>query len=283
VPGQFVAPVEGVAKNAHDRDPYNIPADVKPKVDRPNVDDDPFTGPDRMVSQNTSATRSPAVHVEPGDAVVRTDRPQATGSEAMRLQQLDDDFRRIVRLKTGEWDFAAVESGYRSLRQSASTPELEAQLDQRFAALTKYQKIKDQYDDFVRLTKETAARDALLLGMQPGEAPTVVGRPPQPVHPSQPIPSQPLQQAPRQPPAAPRRLDGAGIVQRSAISAPGFPAHVLLAPNGRILAYLQSSGTVDLDRYIGQSMGVTGARTYRTDLKADFIEVESLTPVRLRP
>jgi hypothetical protein len=53
-------------------------------------------------------------------------------------------------------------------------------------------------------------------------------------------------------------------------------------PNGRPLAYLQGDG-VDLDKYLGESMGLTGERSFRRDLNLDFMIVRGLQPVRLKP
>jgi hypothetical protein len=87
---------------------------------------------------------------------------------------------------------------------------------------------------------------------------------------------------PRQvrPPGSPP-LDGAGIVQRAAATFPNGPSHVLLAPNGRILAYLQADRGVNLDAYVGRQMGIMGARAYRPELQTDLIVVRGMLPVRL--
>jgi hypothetical protein len=87
---------------------------------------------------------------------------------------------------------------------------------------------------------------------------------------------------PRQvrPPGSPP-LDGAGIIQRAAATSPNGPRHVLLAPNGRILAYLQADRGVNLDAYVGRQMGIMGARTYRPELQTDLIVVRGIIPVRL--
>jgi len=76
-------------------------------------------------------------------------------------------------------------------------------------------------------------------------------------------------------------LDGAGIVQRAAATSPNGPRHVLLAPNGRILAYLQPERGINLDAYVGRPMGIMGLRTYRSELQADLIIVRGMIPVRL--
>lgn len=287
VPGQFVVPVDAVAKADHDRSPFNIPADLKPEIAKPKVQPDPFDEPERAVSNNASeGNRTTTATVKPGDAIARNE-PQANAGEVEQLHSLDLEFRRIVRLETAQWDFRSLEDGYRQLQLNASTPEFESQLSQRFAALSKYQKIKDQYDDFVRLTQETAERDARLIGLPPGAAPPVMSRSaaPRTVNPPAAAPQpQNVRRAPAQPSPPPQqKFDGAGIIQRSAVAVPGYPAHVLLAPNGQILAYLQPTADMDLNRYLGQPMGVIGTRTYRTDLQSDFIEVRGLVPVQLRP
>jgi hypothetical protein len=123
-------------------------------------------------------------------------------------------------------------------------------------------------------------------GSQQGPQPTVAA----------PMPSQgPMSQSPSAPmtppmappqqirPQAPGGLDGAGIVQQAATPIPGGPRHVLLAPNGRILAYLYPDRGVNLDAYVGRSMGVFGPRSYRAELRNDLIVVRGVVPVRLVP
>ena len=115
-----------------------------------------------------------------------------------------------------------------------------------------------------------------------------------------PVQQSPMQQQPiRQTPqssatpvlAAPRQirpqagggLDGAGIIQRAATPVAGGPRHVLLAPNGRILAYLYPDRGINLDAYIGRPMGVVGSRAYRSELRTDLIVVRGMVPVHLAP
>jgi hypothetical protein len=74
------------------------------------------------------------------------------------------------------------------------------------------------------------------------------------------------------------RFIGAGIVQR----APGTgDTYVLMTPSGRILADLKATGNVQLERYIGQQVGVQGSRWSEKE-KRDMIEVSGLEPVRIR-
>ena len=72
-------------------------------------------------------------------------------------------------------------------------------------------------------------------------------------------------------------------MQRSALFRPGIPSHVLLAPDGRVLSYLQAGPGINLDQHIGKSVGITGARGFRRELNADLMIVRGLTPVKLQP
>lgn len=83
-------------------------------------------------------------------------------------------------------------------------------------------------------------------------------------------------------PFLPRKFDGAGIVQRAAASQSGAPQYVLLAPDGRVLTYLQPGPGVNLEAYVGKSMGLLGQRAFRQDLNADLLVVRQATPVRLK-
>ncbi|MBT4866035.1 MAG: hypothetical protein HON53_13095 [Planctomycetaceae bacterium] len=78
------------------------------------------------------------------------------------------------------------------------------------------------------------------------------------------------------------RLKGAGIIQRAISQNPKAPRHVLLAPNGQILAYLQGAAGVSLDQHLGKQMGIEGLRLHRPELQMNVFLVQSLEPVKLR-
>lgn len=123
-----------------------------------------------------------------------------------------------------------------------------------------------------------------------GPAPTPVGPAPTAVAPAPaaPVPT-PVGMQPTPMPAAAtptaatpqvaNRFDGAGIVQRAPNGTQ--PSHLLIAPDGRVLAFLVSSGGVDMDVFVGREAGVRGNRSYRPELKTDLINVSSLVLVRL--
>ena len=118
---------------------------------------------------------------------------------------------------------------------------------------------------------------------QPGNQRPSTVRPQQPAWSASPQTSAPLWPNWTGTPMASRKYDGAGIVQRSALSSPGWPQYVLLAPDGRVLSYLQAGPGVNLERYVGQSMGLVGPRNFRPDLNADLLVVRQAAPVKLSP
>lgn len=146
---------------------------------------------------------------------------------------------------------------------------------------------------------ETPAGENGLLPPTPEPAPTqpvIPSQPPapaQPVIPSQPAPplpqpSAPTPSIPQPQPQQPARttqpqFSGAGVVRRLPNARYGMPTHALVAPNGRFLAYLQPvSPQINLDAAVGRAIGVTGKRWFRSDLRGEYILVESMTPVRLQ-
>ncbi|MBX3444828.1 MAG: SH3 domain-containing protein [Planctomyces sp.] len=104
----------------------------------------------------------------------------------------------------------------------------------------------------------------------------------QPATPKQ-IPPQaafPAQQPGAQAAAPPPRFDGAGILQTTNSRTPGVPRFMLIAPDGRFLAFADSQ-EVDLSPYVGQSLGLFGQRERNAQLQADYIQVRQAQPVQL--
>ncbi|QDT47721.1 Bacterial SH3 domain protein [Symmachiella dynata] len=178
--------------------------------------------------------------------------------DRMRMKRLDGVFNNIVRSKTSQWDFRRLEQDYQNLQRSAADNAVRRQVDLRLRKVAQYKKIKAEHDEFVRLTRESDEREARILSMR-----------------SQPA-ARPVKQEQQ------RRFSGAGIVQRSIGAPRGAPVHALVAPDGRVLAYLQGAKGVNLDRYLGRAVGINGPRTHQPKWNTDHILVEKLTPVNLK-
>ncbi|MBC7821760.1 MAG: hypothetical protein IAG10_33150 [Planctomycetaceae bacterium] len=209
-------------------------------------------------------------------------------SGQQRLAAIDEQMKAILQLNTRDWDFTAIEAELQALQAQESTSTGAAR---RIASLSKYKRIKSDYDDFASIMDRTNRRDAeLAAAAQRGNQPAAPSRPATaPPLPNSRVappgrssaPALPSRSAPNTAPTK-GRFGGAGIIQRSGSNQPGVPKYVLQHPNGQRLAYLQGDG-VDLAKYVGESMGLEGERFYRPDLKSDFMVVKALQPVKLKP
>jgi hypothetical protein len=197
-----------------------------------------------------------------------------------RLNTIDEQFRTMIQKDPPEWNLAGVEQQYRELNDATESYSLKSKVKLRMDAVKRYAKTREEYDEFMRLTTEAKQRDAQLASMTNSSA----GQP-APNAPSAtpaPTPTTP-KPAPASPaPAAPQRFDGAGIVQRAPGFIRGAPQFALFAPNGRMLAYLQAAPGVNLNSYLGKTMGILGQRSYRQELQSELIIVRSLQPVRIK-
>jgi hypothetical protein len=187
------------------------------------------------------------------------------------------------------------------------SPSLKRQIENRMAAVDRYQKLYADQIAIERILAQTEFRDEeirqsyltqwhsvsttnppttrILKPTAPRPRPVGQQSGPAAISGSSiaPIPS-PTPEVPNTAAAgSTAKITGAGIVQRSALSRPGLPAYVLLAPDGRVLSYLQPGQGINLDAYIGQSVGITGARSFRRELNADLMIVRGVTPVNLQP
>jgi uncharacterized protein YraI len=266
-------------------------------------------GPTLLERELTRGVDSGAVSQSPAESA-------ATAEQRTQLFALDDQLKAMLAQTPETWNLVGMEQAYRQL-QAASGASVAAQIDSRLVAIESRKKIKAEYDAFVGVITQTEQRDAALLSMRQSLAAGVpldslqvdLGQPTsfpqpglaqQPGAGQQPIPAAGMQPPTGQaaipaitqpsmptPPSGPQgdipQLDGAGVVQRLQRPTPGLPTHALVSPDGRLLAYLSAGQGVQLDPYVGQSMGVIGQRSHNARLRSDIIVVEKLLPVQLQP
>ena len=306
ISGKYITPIDQIVREQQDQNPFAVPSTVKPKPPAKPESNIVRNSPNVFESSQNSAGETAVLRRGPDPALLAAQRDQ--------LEMLDAKFREMVNGRTQDWNFTALEQGYRQLQEAAALEAMSRQIDLRFAAIGRYQTIKSEYDELMKLTTQTRQRDAQLMSIQKQEAAPVPSPPappfadeplvptpdpftqtprngPEPVElPGlEPIPENPPAAGPPpgnpSPPARPGvpRFDGAGIVQKAAAAGTGTPAYVLVTPQGRVLAYLQPANGLNLEAYVGKAMGIYGQRSFRPELRLDMIVVRSLTPVRLAP
>jgi uncharacterized protein YgiM (DUF1202 family) len=223
------------------------------------------------------------------------------------VMQTDAQFRQMLQRPVSQWDLASLKQVYGQSAAQMKSPSLKRQIENRMAAVDRYQKLYADQIAIERILAQTEFRDEeirqsyltqwhsvsttnppttrILKPTAPRPRPVGQQSGPAAISGSSiaPIPS-PTPEVPNTAAAgSTAKITGAGIVQRSALSRPGLPAYVLLAPDGRVLSYLQPGQGINLDAYIGQSVGITGARSFRRELNADLMIVRGVTPVNLQP
>lgn len=239
-----------------------------------------------------------------------------------RFYEIDHRMREMLKRDPLEWNIPGIEHEFAELSKEPLPPNLQSLIQTRLRQLQKHAKMQRDFVELHKLTAETRQRDAQLISLQRQtedqlralEKGTIAAPTPQPATPAPkpavrptptptptPTPRQPLPRAgqpsgqPVQPPQRPGqptpatrpappvatpKFDGAGIVQQR--NDEGKPPFAIVAPDGRLLAYLQAPAELDLAPFVNFAMGITGTRAFDESIKADVIQVQGLQPVQLQ-
>jgi hypothetical protein len=298
-----------VAADAIQSDPF--PGETAPSkkpgpvADQIQLDPDAFAQP---ISTGESVTGPGAGNSSPRSQQPRVTigQPATTNTESNgfpdRLDAVDAQFREMIKQDPAAWNLKEIGQKYSQLDNEASLPNQSKAIGLRLDAVGRYEKTQQEYLRFLKISEEARQRDALLAQQQReaelragGGAPDNTAPTAQPGPPTNPQP-QPAGGTPIAstgnvgagdvpPPANPanaQRFAGAGVVVAMAQTFPGGPQYALVAPGGKLLAYLIPTAGVDLRRSVNQSMGISGDRSFKQEWGADAIVVRGLQPVQLR-
>jgi hypothetical protein len=257
--------------------------------------------PDRLPGSARQGISMPGVSFEApqpvGQAAI-SEQDRAKVEQAWQnVMKTDGQFRQMLKRPVSQWNLASLKNVYQQSAAKLTSPSLKRQVENRIAAVDRYQKLYADQIAIEQILSQTETRDAQIRqsyiarwhSVSTTNPPTTrilkpTAAPSRPATPTLAAPTRTSPNAGIRPPAGPpAKFAGAGVVQRSALSQPGIPSHVLLAPDGRVLSYLQAGPGINLDQHIGQSVGITGARGFRRELNADLMIVRGLTPVKLQP
>ena len=274
IKGQDVAPPPGRGERVASGDPFEPPLVTDRKLrsappaprddeDRPSFDRSFSDPPHREYLDDRDGDRGDPIVKRP---LVRKPIKSGKSKSADKKQEsildeldrLDARFRSILLKPAPEWDFGELERDYQTLRGETESDNVRQMIDARLDRIAGYRKTRGEEEELARIQNETARRDAELAEIQRRQEAQLASL--------------------RQP-----KFDGAGIIERAALTRPGAPRYVLLAPGGRVLAYLAPAPGVNLEGWVGRTAGVNGSRIRHPELKADLITVNRLAPVRLTP
>ena len=255
--------------------------------------------PDRLPGSARQGIAMPGVSFEApqqlGQAAASAEDRAGIENAWQNVMQTDGQFRQMLKRPVSQWNLASLKQSYQQSADKLTSPSLKRQVDNRIAAVDRYQKLYADQIAIEQILSQTETRDAEIRQSYIAKWHSVSTTNPPTTRILKPTAIPPRPQSPTPafqggasagvPTSAgpPVKFVGAGVVQRSALSKPGLPSHVLLAPDGRVLSYLQAAPGINLDQHIGKSVGITGARGFRPELNADLMIVRGLTAVKLQP
>ncbi len=155
VKGDDLIPLDPNMRKAHDLDPFAVPSngveiEVEPKSSTPDLKFPIASGKGRKQSDRTK------IPLGKNTGVV-ANGPSAEEIEHDRniLHALDRNFRDMIEKDLSEWNIDDLVHDYNKLKKSTSIPAIASQVDLRLQAMVRYQKMKEEYDDHVKLTSAT--------------------------------------------------------------------------------------------------------------------------------
>ena len=335
VKGEFLVPMNDQVRRQLAANPYEIPPSHRKRladtgqlpamqethtlfasVDVPGK---PTREPLRTANADTQSDDTPRL---PAPASESSQVAESTGTSSDstvasmsslqgfdRLNAIDQRYQAMMQRPPKEWNLAPIEADYRRLRPEVPVP-VASMIDERLELVARRREIAEHYQAFVRISAETARRDAALLAQRDGEvaqsaatpAPQIASNLVNSQLTSSPLLTQtPTQESLPSPADAPQwngatthsnasnhpqknggisHISGAGILQevRSNSQLPPFQ---LVAPDGRLLAFVEPEGEISLSEWVGQAAGLTGKRQFDPRLNAEVIRATSAVPVRL--
>lgn len=236
-----------------------------------------------------SAPQMPTAAVETPSPATLSASHSRKREHLTKLHEIDQKYSEMMARDPSEWDLAPVAQAYRELQQAAD-PSVSPLVAQRLEVVARRQEIAQHYQKFVQISEETSRRDAQLLAQrtdfptEPLSAPPVFMPPVEDPSGMNSVPvtgpemsQQPVTDAPA---GVTPQLNGAGIIQ-PVQAPPGFPAYILVAPNGRMLAYVEAGEGVSLEPWVGKPAGLIGMRSKEANLGADLIRAQKIISVKL--
>ncbi len=280
---------------------FVVPADENLQREALN---DPFSNPfgptseSEVASESESGSEEPSTKTEvavlppPSREPSARSASQDSNDPKAALREIDRHYSEMIERDPQDWDIEELARSYEGLAVTA--PQLATPIRQRLAALEDRRKIHAEYRSFAQLAAETTQRDQELAAQlvstasspelateftlgdpSPLETPVEVmtaelgSSSSPPAFSSTVTPSQPASIRPQ--------LNGAGIVQRLPNG-----RFAIMAPEGRLLAVLQTDQSIQLDRVVGQPMGFVGERSFDPRIGSDLLVVKRMVPIQLQ-
>lgn len=251
--GEFLVPLDDRVRQQIAQDPYQIPAEHRPAFLTQKQQQENIAQQQR---QQVSAARK---------------------SLYDRLDAIDQKYAAMMQLEPAKWKLDQLEAEYRQLEREDDAA-IRALVQKRIDVLDRRREILSHYQNFVRVSAESARRDQELVTLQLGLQREIPGG--EIAFPGTNDPRG--RSVPEEDASVAPRLNGAGIVQ-VVNNIPGSPQYGLIAPDGRLLALLEAAEGISLRQWIGKPAGIIGNRQFEPQYGAELIRVQRIVPIQLVP
>ncbi len=258
-----------------------VPPAPSAKSKGPGILRDPdFDGEDAPLFGHAPGKKRPSV--DPFSE--EPEEPSTAQSEEAAIREdltlLDHELKQILVKSPKDWDLSHQLEDLQALKEMSGNSPLTAEIDRRLTKVKTYQQLHEDAQYMARKYNPSAPAGPGngSDGSRREFSMPNVNRPPEAGVPNDP---RVTTSRPGQPTPPGQRYEGAGIVHRLPNAPPGTPRYVIAAPDRRILCYLDTDPGIDLEKYLGQSVGLNGPRAYDPRLRADRMRVQKLTRVIL--
>jgi hypothetical protein len=310
IPGTAVVPVDAEVREKIDSDPYALPSQAR----RPPVQTDPATANAGVVDAPKIIPSRQLVRLQ----TIRAEQKELAAIDGRfremlrqdpsqwQLEALESDYRNLQERVTyrpvaGQIDlrYPAIERYRKRQAEYDDFKRLTSQTEQRDAQL-----LAAQQSPYLTMAQGSLPGADTVIASPGPESMMSAGIPPNlaqlfagldatggPMPDASaiadstlPVPmagDAPAQSAPFDAQSMRNRYVGAGIIVR-AEEADGEAPYRLTSPTGKVLAHVKPDEGVDVESFVGKSVGLHGSRWFEDKVKSDYISVSGLEPVQLR-
>jgi hypothetical protein len=169
------------------------------------------------------------------------------------LNRLELELSQMVAEVTDVWSFDSLRIGAESLVEAAETAVDRGKARLLVSRINRFEDIKNRSDKLASLREETDRADKYIAGLR-----TTVRQAKDYV-------------------AGDDRFDGVGRLEQVPPTKPGVPRFALLDDAGNVRTYVTPSTGVNLQKYVGQEIGIVGHRGYIPEQKAQHLTASHIT------
>jgi uncharacterized protein YraI len=206
--------------------------------------------PSVAADEPVAAAESPAV--APAMTPMRHYSPEEYQKE---LDNINLDLSIMLAEETSVWNFEQLSPRANALLETAQTAVERGRARLLANKIARFEEIKQRYDSVTNMRQDVDRRDAQLAQLSQQRAEAAQANDPG------------------------QRFDGTGRLVRVNTMAVGAPRYALVDTNNQVLCYVSPAPGVNLQYYLGRTVGVHGVRGYMPEQRAQHVMAKHVTVI----